>query len=400
MATKVAITLRKKPNKAGLFPLAIRITVNRYPVYRQFGVNLKLKDWDDSKKRVKNSHPEADAINELILEKLLTAHKEYKGIEDTAQIIAKKKARKKGNNYFEAAQVFLDELEAKKDFGRLETERGYVNYLKTFYKAKILTFEQIDVSFLKRFKNYLLNKRNLKETSALNVLIQIRTLFNRALDNEMVKKEHYPFGMGKNKIKIKFPETEKIGWTKEEIIKLRSLTGLSEGEQHALNIWLYAFNFAGMRISDVLNERWNNFRNGRHYYRMGKNNKLTSLIVPEEVYGILEQYESDKRFADDFIFPEMKKANPKDELDIHRKKKTATKKINRYLKKLAKKTEVEKPLTTHIARHSFGHIAGEEIHPKKLQKLYRHSDLATTMKYQANFIHSDADEALTSVVSF
>ncbi len=71
-----------------------------------------------------------------------------------------------------------------------------------------------------------------------------------------------------------------------------------------------------------------------------------------------------------------------------------------YLKKLARKAEVEKPLTTHIARHSFGHIAGEEIHPKKLQKLYRHSDLVTTMKYQANFIHSDADEALTSVVSF
>lgn len=54
----------------------------------------------------------------------------------------------------------------------------------------------------------------------------------------------------------------------------------------------------------------------------------------------------------------------------------------------------------HIARHSFGHIAGEKIHPLKLQKLYRHSDLKTTLNYQANFIHADADEALDSVVNF
>jgi site-specific recombinase XerD len=67
---------------------------------------------------------------------------------------------------------------------------------------------------------------------------------------------------------------------------------------------------------------------------------------------------------------------------------------------LAKKADVEKPLKTHIARHSFVNIVGEEIHPKKLQKSYRHSDLATTLKYQANFIHAEVDEALDSILNF
>lgn len=35
-----------------------------------------------------------------------------------------------------------------------------------------------------------------------------------------------------------------------------------------------------------------------------------------------------------------------------------------------------------------------------LQKLYRHSDLKTTLNYQANFIHKDADYALDCVVNF
>jgi hypothetical protein len=54
----------------------------------------------------------------------------------------------------------------------------------------------------------------------------------------------------------------------------------------------------------------------------------------------------------------------------------------------------------HIARHTFGNISGDKIPIQMLQKLYRHSDIKTTMGYQANFIHKDADDALDAVISF
>tara|TARA_R110002096_G_scaffold26492_1_gene81714 strand:- start:95 stop:262 length:168 start_codon:yes stop_codon:yes gene_type:complete len=54
----------------------------------------------------------------------------------------------------------------------------------------------------------------------------------------------------------------------------------------------------------------------------------------------------------------------------------------------------------HIARHSFGNIAKDSIHPLMLQKQYHHSDLKTTINYQANFIHTEADDALESVINF
>lgn len=53
-----------------------------------------------------------------------------------------------------------------------------------------------------------------------------------------------------------------------------------------------------------------------------------------------------------------------------------------------------------IDQISTGNIAGETIHPLMLQKLYRHTDLKTTINYQANFIHKKADEALENVLSF
>ena len=70
------------------------------------------------------------------------------------------------------------------------------------------------------------------------------------------------------------------------------------------------------------------------------------------------------------------------------------------MKKIATAAKIDKNLSNHIARHSFGNIAGDRIHPLMLQKLYRHSDLKTTINYQANFIHKEADEALDSVVDF
>jgi hypothetical protein len=39
------------------------------------------------------------------------------------------------------------------------------------------------------------------------------------------------------------------------------------------------------------------------------------------------------------------------------------------------------------------------ISPIMMQKLYRHSDLKTTINYQANFVLKDADDALDAVLN-
>lgn len=84
------------------------------------------------------------------------------------------------------------------------------------------------------------------------------------------------------------------------------------------------------------------------------------------------------------MFPELKKANLDDAKDVYNKRKTATKKFNDNLKSISKKAKINKHITMHIARHSFGNIAGDAIHPLMLQKLYRHSDLKTTLNYLSN----------------
>lgn len=128
-----------------------------------------------------------------------------------------------------------------------------------------------------------------------------------------------------------------------------------------------------MRVSDVLKIRWNSIQDGRIYYRMDKNQKTLSLKIHDKLQTILNQYKTDKKSNDSFIFPELNKANLKDSKDVLRKTKTATKKFNRYLEQIAKLAEIEKKITMHIARHSFGNISGDKIPLKILQKRIRTS---------------------------
>ena len=404
MSSNAKIVLRKKPNSKGLYPLAIRITKNRRSTYQYVGHYIDLEDWDEKNIRVRKSNPNADSLNKLLSKELSNANKalidlqsEYK---DASANQIKKEIYASGNSstFFELAQEHLDELEIGKKLNRLSTDSALISYIIKFNKSKQLAFQEIDERFLKKLMLHLKSNHGLSETSVMNVLVLIRLLFNRAIKLKIVTRELYPFGG--DKIKIKFPETSKVGLNIIEVRAIEALENLTLSEVHTRNVWLFSFNFAGMRVTDVLLTKWSDIYDKRLHYRMNKNSKLLSLKIPDKVFKILDYYRKDKRYATDFVFPELKKANLDNAKDVYNKRKTANKKFNDNLKSIAKKAKIDKKITMHIARHTFGNIAGDTIHPLMLQKLYRHSDLKTTLNYQANFIHKEADDALSSVVNF
>ncbi|MAP81056.1 MAG: recombinase [Aequorivita sp.] len=404
MSSNAKIVLRKKPNSKGLYPLAVRITKNRRSTYQYIGHYIDIEDWDEKNIRVRKSNSNADSLNKLLSQELSNANKALIDLQsehkDASANQIKKEIYASGNSatFFELAQEHLDELEIAEKLNRLSTDSALVSYIIKFNKSKQLAFQEINERFLKKLMIYLKAKHELSETSVMNILFLIRLLFNRAIKLKIVSRELYPFGG--DKIKIKFPETSKVGLNIIEVRAIKALENLTLSEIHTRNVWLFSFNFAGMRVTDVLWTKWSDIYDKRLHYRMNKNSKLLSLKIPDKVFKILDYYKEDKRYATDFVFPELKKANLDDAKDVYNKRKTATKKFNDNLKSIAKKAKIDKKITMHIARHTFGNIAGDTIHPFMLQKLYRHSDLKTTLNYQANFIHKEADDALDSVVNF
>lgn len=133
---------------------------------------------------------------------------------------------------------------------------------------------------LRQYQAYLSTVRGNGERSIANCLMVICTLFNRAVRDDIVDRKHYPFGKGR--IVIRFPQSVKIGLSKEEVTALEEIVLDEPMENYARNVWLLSFYCAGMRISDVLKLTWADFKDGRLYYKMGKNNKGTYLGRPQK----------------------------------------------------------------------------------------------------------------------
>lgn len=443
MAAIKIVRRKNKQRKDGTAPLALRISKDYQTNYCFLGQYVLEKDWDNDKGQVKRSHPNAQRLNNFLMKKLTEANDVSMEINDR---ISSKEMKKKvkgagrkisfftiaadriGSKYalgtFSVAKAELSILYNLEEYLNLKSnsskeeiiagikrrrkerisagrksEKSFTDSVQYFKKNKSLNFQDINESLLDKYKNFCSVYLNQKNRTIANQLIFIRTLYNMAIKDGLVAVKFYPFAGDKEKIRI--GSGHKIGLTVEEIERIELLNFEKETSiWHTHNVWLLAFYFAGIRISDIIQLKWLDFKDERLFYTMNKNAKPLSLKVPDKAAIILQEYKRQKNQNNGYVFPFLRKADCNNAEEIFVKSRNATSLFNKYLKRIAKQCNIEKNLSNHIARHSFGNIAGDKIHPLMLQKLYRHSDLKTTLNYQANFIHKDADEALDSVINF
>lgn len=399
--SSVRAVIRTKPNSQNLFPIVIRITKDRKTSFLYTGQYIKKNQWDNTKGQVKKSHPDALNINQLILKKLSKVNRGLLDAETNDKYLSSKNVKrsvisKKTNEFFEVAKVYLKKIEDRKKFHQLDIESKRIEVFKEFLNKDKLFFDELNIELLIKFENFLLNVRNLSKRTVVNYMITLRTIYNIAITKSVSNTQFYPFGKGK--YQIRFPETRKIGLNMDEIRILENIKELTNAQQYALNVWLISFYFAGIRVSDVLKLKWRDFLDDRLHYRMGKNSKLVSLKVPDKVLNILNKLDRDINSV--YIFKELEGIDEKDDKLLRTRIKTATRNFNRRLEIVAEKAGIDKKLSMHIARHSFGNISGDKIPIQMLQKLYRHSSVTTTIMYQSNFIQKDTDEALDKVINF
>ncbi len=134
---------------------------------------------------------------------------------------------------------------------------------------------------------------------------------------------------------------------------------------------------------------------------MGKNEKAGSIKIPEKAFKILSEYRYMPKGNRELIFKHLDSvSNHSDLFDVQKKISNATKTIDEALQKLSVNLGINKKLTMHVARHTFGNLSGDKIPIHLLQKLYRHTSVTTTIGYQSNFTHKEIDEALDTVINF
>lgn len=398
----VKVVLRKKKNKNGTFPLALRITKDRKTSFIHLGYNLLEKDWDEAAGRVRKSHANSVRLNNLIAAKIAEAS------DKSLEIETQKKAATSGAikqrikpqavaSFFAQADIYLKRLQERGQYNTYTADKPRIKHFREFLKGGDIIFPDITEGLLNRYTIWLKSHLNIGERTVMNHLVVIRSVFSQAIKDEVTEAKYYPFGKGK--VSIRFPESTKVGLDLEDVQRLENVILKHPGYDHARNLWLLSYYFAGMRVSDLFRLRWSDFQDRRLHYSMGKNNKAGSIKVHEKALQILAGYANQKKAPDDLVFPDLKGIDMGDTFNVKRKIAFATSRYDKFLREhIAPAAGITGKLTMHIARHTFATLAGDKIPIQMLQKLYRHSDIKTTIGYQANFIHKDADDALDAVL--
>ncbi|MEM8558819.1 MAG: site-specific integrase, partial [Bacteroidota bacterium] len=198
------------------------------------------------------------------------------------------------------------------------------------------------------------------------------------------------------------PERTKLSYAEVQAIEALDL----EPESllwHVRNYFLFAFYGAGIRFSDVATMTQARVTEGtdadgsavpdRLQFRAGKTGKLQSVKITPPARRILAHYLDRAEGDDAFVFPLLDGYDLSTPTKLHNAKSSRNALANKYLKKIAALAGIEKPLSTHVARHSFADVArtsGWSMYD--IKNALQHSSLEKTERYLKDF-DSDALDA-------
>jgi integrase/recombinase XerD len=205
----------------------------------------------------------------------------------------------------EYANQYISDNNAKGKVGTYKKVKTVLFKLQTYTKTKDLNFDDFDLAFIKKYERYLRDDLKNKPNTIHANLKVFRRLFNSAIREELIEPQLNPFP----KFRMTTEKTTKHYLTEDELKAIEELP-LKEGSvmYHHRNLYVFAAYAGGIRISDLLQLKWQNF-NGTHITLNTQKTKETiSIKLPTKALEIIEVYlksQPDSKPAD-FIFPFLK----------------------------------------------------------------------------------------------
>lgn len=388
-----AIVLRKdKSISKEQIPLYLRITKNRKSSYKSLNVRIAEKHWDSKQKKVKSNHPNSNRLNLYLASRITEAEKQILNDENLSNgLIAKDLVnsfdKNDTTNFNQFSQEYLERLWEVENFSRHKKLKSILSKLCSYNKCNVLMFNEITVDFLQKYESWLrVERKNSVNTIHSNMKF-IRQLFNEAVKQKVIRADQNPFLL----YKLKQEKTEREFLTDEEIDHLYSLK-LDGTKEICRDMFVFACD-TGIRISDLLTIKVRHYDNKRLTFQMRKTKPQVSILLPTRAQRIISRYIETEESKNEFAFqPFKKKSFTKMGIEKAIMSKTAL--FNSILKELAELAEIEKHLTFHVSRHSFGTRALRKgIRIEQVSKLMGHSDLKTTMVY-TKIVNTNLDEAM------
>lgn len=397
-ATVNVICYKSKVLKNNESPLMVRVCKDRKRKYISLGISVNPAYWDFNRNAPKPQCPNKEYIDSLIAQKV----QEY-----SAQIIELKSMDRdftatslvekvsKPNKVKTVGEVFVEQMnllkQAQKLSYMLSIQQTY-NSLLEFNKHLNIYFVDIDVSWLKRYEAWL-RKQGLASNTIKGKFVDIRTMYNIAIDENIVKVKHYPFR--KFKIAKLQQETAKRAISKEDISRIIEYKTDNPLVQFAIDIFTFSYIMGGINFVDISTLTKENMMDNRLVYIRHKTKKLIQLPLQDKAIELIEKYHDDDN---PYLFPILKAYHKTEQQKFNRVHKIISN-VNNRLKKIGKELEIPVTLTTYVARHSHATVLKKAgVATSIISESLGHSSEKITQVYLDSFGNEQMDEAMKNLL--
>ena len=263
-----------------------------------------------------------------------------------------------------------------------------------------LTLNLINSHWLRDYQNYMLS--NNKSITTISIYIRhLRSVFNKAIDENDITKDMYPFG----KKGYKIPRTKKVkkALNSEQLKALYVAEVTNDNEQKAKDFWFFSYSCNGMNLKDIALLKYSDIEGDKfNYYRAKTFDKsaekiLITIYLTDFTRGVIEKYGNKKKSG--YVFDVV---DINDAAEIQYKKvKNFTRYINDHIKRIALKNDLPSDISSYWARHSFAtNSLRKGASMEFISEALNHSDLSVTKNYFAGFEDEAKKEFANSLLDF
>lgn len=401
--SSVTIVFRKdKLNKKNEAPIHYRIIKDRKISYISTGYSVLESDWDDTNKKIKSTakgkdHKETVAkMNAIISKRYSDIQKEVIELESAKRQVTSKQVKdivfgKKPQDFYPFAKSIVESYQTDNKSGTYSRTSSVIAKMEEY--APNLSFHDITPKFLSEYENHLKTKKTPNSTNTIHANFKfIRLVFNKAFEMDVIEHSLNPF----LKYKMKTEKTQREYLTEDELEAFNNVdTDLGTRMDLHKDMFVFAAYTGGLRVSDMLQLQWKHFDGSNINFTIKKTNNQLSIKVPNKALEILKKYKKDDSQNNDYIF-DMLPANTfmLSAKEIDDAISSATAYINKNLKLITSKTDIEKKISFHISRHTWATRALRKgISIDKVSKLMGHSAIKETQVY-AKIVNSELDKAM------
>ena len=403
-ATVEVVCYKSKPLKDGTFPLMLRVTKDRKRKYVSLGLSLHEKFWDFEKGKPKRNCPNKEQIERLIAAK--TAEYNDLIVEMTAQqreytvetLVSHFHNQVRCATVVELYDKLIDDMKRGDKLGNTGVYKYSRTSLLKFTGQRLqIPFSDIDAVWLRRYENWL-RTSGCGDTTISQLFRTLRSVFNKAVELQLVKRDYYPFDA--YKVSKFDTRTKKRAITKEDVRKVIALD-LSQGypsERLARDIFVFSYFGAGINFADIALLKYGNVRDGRVQYVRKKTGKPINFLLTEEMRNIIAKYQQQGQTDEDYIFPILDRRVHRTEQQRYDRTHKVLTNTNRWLRKIGQRVGIEH-LTTYVARHTFATVLKRSgVNIAIISESLGHSDLSTTQIYLDSFENSQIDAAMQNLL--